>query len=65
MLHTEYIFQLTDMAGFLGMKQKIEDANHALRNALLMPRKVDEEIDVSEFQKKLTALEKVRHRKEI
>lgn len=52
---------LTDMAAFFGVKQKMEDANQALRNQLLQPNKVDEEVDVKGFTVRTKALEKVQN----
>lgn len=51
---------LTDAASFYGLKQKMEDANQALRTALLQPNKMDRDLDVEGFKARITALEKVK-----
>lgn len=50
---------LVDMASFFGVKQRAEDAQQALRNHLLLPNKVKEEVDVQGFTVKLEVLGKV------
>ncbi len=50
---------LVDLASFYGIKQKVENARHALQNQLLTPNKVKEEVDVASFTLKLEVLEKV------
>ena len=50
---------LTDMRCSVGIQQRIEDAEQNLRSALLIPRKVDKDVDVENFKKQTEVLKMV------
>ncbi len=51
---------LVDMASLFGVRQRVEDAQQALRTSLLAPNKLKEQIDVPGFIIKIEVLGKVR-----
>ena len=51
---------LKDMAAYYGAKQKVEDAQQAIRNSLLTPQLKTEEVDVEGFEKQTECLKKVK-----
>lgn len=50
---------LKDKKCSLAIQQRIEDAEHTLRDTLLIPRKVDREVDVENFKKQIQVLKMV------
>jgi len=50
---------LKDMAAYFGAKQKVEDAQQAIRNSLLTPQHKSKEWDVERFEKQTKCLQKV------
>lgn len=50
---------LKDMAAYYGAKQKVEDAQQAIRNSLLTPQLKTEEVDVENFEKQTECLKTV------
>lgn len=50
---------LKDMAAYFGAKQKVEDAQQAIRNSLLTPQHKKKEWDVERFEKQTECLQKV------
>ena len=55
-INDEYI---KDVSSSMMVQQKIEDAERALQDTLLIPRKVDKEVDVHNFQKQMDVLKLV------
>lgn len=52
---------LKDMAAYYGAKQKVEDAQQAIRNSLLTPQLKTEEVDVESFGKQTECLKTVNN----
>ena len=50
---------LTDMRCSMDIQQRIEDAEQNLRSTLLIPRKVDKDVDVGTFKKQTEVLKMV------
>ena len=50
---------LTDMRCSMDIQQRIEDAEENLQSTLLMPRKVDKDVDVESFKKQTEVLKTV------
>ena len=50
---------LTDMRCSMDIQQRIEDAEENLQNTLLIPRKVDKDVDVESFKKQTEVLKTV------
>ena len=50
---------LTDMAAYVSAKQKIDDSQSSLRQTLLTPSLIKEEVDVENFLKQTETLKKV------
>ena len=50
---------LTDMRCTMDIQQRIQDAEQNLRSTLLIPRKVDKDVDVGTFKKQTEVLQMV------